>query len=227
MTIDFTKFGLPADVDLQELQNRIARSNGNGVSLYSGHDSFGLAYRFFIFDEYNQAKSKAAGIELFDQVEMMEVFVDKKTRLHIKVDDRIRYKYPEEYARFKQNREAPGTPLDKWGVMPSNEVATLVKDGIFTVEQFALQPVDKVQGRYPASFYEHFERAQQFVAAKTGKVEADKMAQKMIDLQRAYSELESKLQSLIVSAEEAPEPKKRGRKPKAEKKIITDEDFEQ
>ena len=224
MNIDFTKFGLPADADLQELQNRVARSNGNGVSLYSGHDKFGLAYRFFIYDNYNPVKSKAAGIELFDQIEMMEVFVDKKTRLHVMVDNQIRQTYPDEYARFIQNREAPGTPLDKWGVMPSNEIATLVKDGIFTVEQFALQPADKVQGRYPPSFFEHFERAQQFVAAKSGKVEAEKMAEKMIELQRAYADLEAKLQS-IVSADAA--PKKRGRKPKAEKKIVTDEDFEQ
>ena len=230
--LDLSRFGLPIDADMGELQARVARSNGNGVATYSGHDQYGLAFRFFIFDKYNKVKSQLAGVELYDPIEMIEIFIDRKTRLHQKVTDKIRYRHEEEYQRFKEGREAPGTPLDKWGVIPSHEIATLVKAGIFSVEQLALQSADRIQGKFPAVFFEHFQRAQQFVAAKTGRVEAEKMADKMLELQRGYAEMMAKMskleeeRDLLLQSGNQPAVK-RGRKPKADKKIITDADFEQ
>lgn len=229
MSLDLTAYGLPEGADLAALQGRVATPLGNGVTNYSGHDQYGLAFRFFVYDNYNQLKSKAAKCELFDQVEMIEIFVDKKTRLHKMVTDKIRYRYPEEYKRFREGREAPGTPLDKWGVIPSNEIQTLVKDGIFTVEQFALQSADKVQGRYPAVFFEHFERAQQFVASKTGNVQVEKVASELIELQRGYAALQAQLAEMAAEKEQilATKSGKAAPKKKAAKgKIITDKDFE-
>ncbi len=235
-----------AQEDFAKIQSR-AVTGGNGVERhYSGHDSKGLGFRFFVFDRYNKLKSdltKTAqnpyGVEMFDPIEMREVFIDKKTRLHQIVTDRIRHRFPEEYRRFKEGMEAPGTPLSKWGVVPSHECATLFKAGIFTVEQLALQSSDKIQGGFPKVFFDHFIRAQQFVAAKTGLVDVKETADKMAELQKSYALLEHRLNSMYEENKillAGGKPKARSRKtvkkvvsvpkklPKG--KIITDKDFD-
>ena len=236
-------FGLPADA-MPDLLAMHQKNLGNGVSrLYSGHDSHGLAFRFFTFDKYNKVKSEAAGgVALYDPIPMREVFIDKKTRLHEKVTERMKEQYREEWTRYEAQMEAPGTPLTKWGEMPSNEIATLVKDGIFTVEQFALQNSDKVQARYPKRFFDHFTKAQQFVARKSGLVEVEKNAAAMVELQRQYAQMEARLIQMegerndLLSARpaaEKPARKKRGPNKKKPSKLVTvsgdrlvtDEDF--
>lgn len=202
MSIPLHLLPIEAQKDFERIKS--APLSNNGVERhYSGHDGYGLAFRFFIFDRYNKQKSEQtktpanpSGIEIFDQVEMREVFVDKKTRLHEIVTDRIRAKFPEEYRRFKQGLEAPGLSLSKWGVVPSNEVATLNKFGIFTVEQLAVQSADKIQSTFPAAYFEHFTRAQQHVAAKSGNFEIEKQAEKLVEMQKAYAQLEQRLLSL-------------------------------
>ena len=164
-----------------------------------------------------------SGIEIFDQVEMREVFVDKKTRLHELVTDKIRHRYPEEYRRFTEGKEAPGTPLDKWGVIPSNEIQTLVKDGVFSVEQLALLDADKVQHRYPRQFFDYFTRAQQFVAAKSGRFEVEKNAEALVELQKNYALLQQQLASLMEERDDLLTKKKGGRP----KKIVTAEEAHQ
>lgn len=217
-----------AQADFEKIKTS-ALSNNGVERHYSGHDGYGLGFRFFIYDRYNKMKSEAtktpanpSGIEIFDQIEMQEVFVDKKTRLHKIVNDRIRNKYPEEYRRFKDGLDAPGLSLSKWGVIPSNEVATLNKAGIFTVEQLAVQNADKIQSNFPRQFFEHFTRAQQHVAAKSGNVEVQKQAEALVEMQKAYAQLEQRLISLeeekmallkaTLNKTEAPKPSdKRGR----------------
>jgi hypothetical protein len=238
MTLDLNRFGLPAEAaaDLPALQSRVAVSQGRaGVSMhYSGHDAHGLGFRFFVHEVYNKIKSEAtksranpAGIEIFDPVECREIFVDRMTRAIEIVTNKTKQRFPDEYARFVEQREAPGTPLDKWGIMPSNEYMTLLKDGIFTVEQFALQSSDKVQGRYPPAFYDYFIRAQQFVAAKTGHVEVKEMADNMAKLQRDYAQLQEQMAALMSAQPKAKGKSKGKSKAKPKGRIITEEDFNQ
>jgi hypothetical protein len=241
MTLPLHLLPPQAQADFEKIKTS-ALSNNGVERHYSGHDGYGLGFRFFIYDRYNKMKSEAtktpanpSGIEIFDQIEMQEIFVDKKTRLHKIVNDRIRNKYPEEYRRFKDGLDAPGLSLSKWGVIPSNEVATLNKAGIFTVEQLAVQNADKIQSNFPRVFFEHFTRAQQHVAAKSGNVEVQKQAEAMVEMQKAYAQLEQRLISLeeekmallkaTLNKTEAPKPsEKRGRgRPK---KLILEEGVE-
>lgn len=227
---------LPPDAqeDFAKLSTKAVDSFGAVNRHYSGHTDKGLAFRFFINDKYNKQKSEATktplnpyGVEIFDQVEMIEIFVDRKTRLHLKVDDKIKYKYAEEYKRFRDGQEAPGTSLAKWGVVPSNEVATFAKAGIFSVEQLALKSADMIQGKFPKQFFEHFVRAQQFVAAKSGRVEVEKQAEAMVELQKNYARLETELrrmqQEREIILDTAPTLKKGRGRPK--KIIESTEDF--
>lgn len=202
MTLPLHLLPQQAQADFEKLKSSALSSNGVERH-YSGHDGHGLGFRFFIFDRYNKMKSEAtktpanpSGIEMFDQIEMREVFVDKKTRLHQIVNDKIRNRYPEEYRRFKDGLDAPGLSLSKWGVVPSNEVATLNKAGIWTVEQLAVQNADKIQSNFPRVFFDHFTRAQQHVAAKTGNVEVEKQAEALVEMQKRYAQLEQRLISL-------------------------------
>lgn len=202
MTIPLHLLPPQAQADFEKIKSSPLSSNGVERH-YSGHDGHGLAFRFFVFDRYNKMKSEAtktpsnpSGVEIFDPVEMQEVFVDKKTRLHKIVNDRIRSRYPEEYRRFKDGLEAPGLSLAKWGVIPSHEVATLNKAGIFTVEQLAIQNADKIQSNFPRGFFEYFTRAQQHIAAKTGNAEVEKQAEALVEMQKAYAQLERRLLSL-------------------------------
>jgi hypothetical protein len=201
MTIPLHLLPQQAQADFEKIKSSALSSNGVERH-YSGHDGYGLGFRFFIFDRYNKLKSdetkspaNPSGVEIFDRVEMREVFVDKKTRLHEIVTDRIRAQYPEEYRRFKEGLDAPGLPLAKWGVIPSNEVATFAKAGIFTVEQLAAQNSDKIAA-FPKQFFDYFTRAQQHVAAKSGNFEIEKQAEKLVDMQKAYAQLEQRLLSL-------------------------------
>ena len=237
MTLPLHLLPPQAQADFEKIKSSSLSSNGVDRH-YSGHDGHGLAFRFFIYDRYNKMKSEAtktpinpSGIEMFDQVEMREVFVDKKTRLHELVTDRIRQMFPEEYRRFKDGLDAPGLPLSKWGVIPSNEVATLNKMNIFTVEQLAVQSADKIQSTLPRNFFEHFTRAQQHIAAKTGNVEVEKQAEALVEMQKAYAKLEQRLISLeeekiallqaTLTKTAAPDSAKKGRgRPK---KVIIEE----
>lgn len=228
MSVDLNKFvrstdgvtkrlGIPLPAmaeDIPELQARVNKgvSRGNGVNMhYSGHDNYGLAFRFFIHNEKNEAASKLAKCELFDQVFCREVFVDKKTKVVQRVTQKIKDTWPDEWAAFEERKEAPGTPLDRWNHMPSNEILTLIKDGIYTVEQFAHQPSDKIK-KYPPKFREHFEAAQQFVAAKSGLPAAKEMADKFIALERDYLQLQEQVAFLTAQSKQKGGVKKPGAK---------------
>lgn len=219
------RMGIPMPAmaeDLPELQARVNKgvSRGNGVNIhYSGHDDYGLAFRFFIHDEKNDAASKLAKCEMFDQIECREVFVDKKTKVVQRITQKIKDKWPEEYEAFQNRREAPGTPLDKWGVMKSNEILTLVNLGIYTVEQFSMQPGDKIK-KLPQNFRDHFESAQQFVARKSGLPAAKEMADKFLALEKAYQKQQEEIAFLTAQA------KQKTGKPKAKKAPVREKKSE-
>lgn len=224
---------LPPDA-VKDFEKMQTKSLGNGVDrIYSGHDQFGLAFRFFIFDEYNALTSKLANMEMFDRTEMKETFVDKKTRLHEKVTNAMRVKHPEEYRRFKEGLDAPGTPLRQWGVIPSNECRTLEAAGIFTVEQLSLKNADYVQSAFPAAYFEYFTRAQQHVARMSGVAQVEQNTELLVQLQKELALMKhehsllrdenQKLAAIVVTGKEPAKSKKTwSRKKGARAKESTD-----
>lgn len=181
----------------------------DGVSRFiSGHDQ-GVAYKFFVLPIYNALKSKAGGYEVFDEVEMIEWYPDSFTvavervrllpeaLLHVdEFTGEVYGKYAESYKNFKLGKAQTGTQLSKWGVLSDGQVATLNSNHIYTVEQFAAFPKAKIQSKFPADFVEAYERAQQHLATKEQRFEADKRASELAELTQRNSKLESELQAL-------------------------------
>lgn len=173
--MDLSNYKLPKDANPPQLS---AYQLDNGVARYSGHKK-GLGFRFFVHKQYNPLKSKLLNREIYEEKEMIEYFIDKKTKGHFLVDDAIKREHYEAYDRFKRGLEAAGTPLNQWDALNYEEVVTLAKEGIFSVEQFATLPRSRVEGRFIPSIVEAFDRAIRFVATKHERVDLDKYAEEM------------------------------------------------
>lgn len=217
-------------------------SVGSGASRFmSGHDK-GVAYRFFTKPVYNETKSKLCGYEKFDEIEMIEWLTDKYNHpteqvrflpeelLHTDtLTGEVRGRYSESYKRYKEGKAAPGTPLEKWGVFSDGEVATLAMNGIFSVEQFAALSKDRIASKFPTNFVDAHERAIQFTNGKSNKVEADKQAAQMLELERKNAKLEAELEAIkaAITAQGSrrdAEDKEEKRRPGRPRKVIDQND---
>lgn len=206
----------------EEAAKDLARQNLNfqnlsdGVTKISGHDK-GVGFRFFIHDEKNELKSEIGGYDHFDEIEMIEWFPDGFNT----PNERVKYlpkemlnfnrqgeavggAYLEAYKRFREGKTAIGTPLSKWGILSSGHVASLASIGVHTVEQLAVQPRGKFEGIYPKEICESVIQATQFVNAKEGKYEADKLVNELADMKKAdvkkdeaIAELQAQVKALI------------------------------
>lgn len=211
-----------------------------GVSRFiSGHDQ-GVAYKFFIHPEYNAMKSKAGGYEVFDEIEMIEWYPDSKCRptervrllpealLHVdEFTGQVFGKYAEAYRNFKLGKAQAGTQLGKWGILSDGQIATLNANHVYTVEQFAAFPKAKIQSKFPSEFIDAWDRAQQFLASKEQRFEADKRASELAELAQKNTKLEAELNELrkMVADSMAKDVHQEGakRKPGRPKKEVVDD----
>lgn len=202
-------FILPGNAAADIAQKMRAVDMGDGVSMMSGHDG-AMSYRFFVHPEYNSVKSEELGYEVFDEIEMIEWLADRGTKPTEQVrflppallsfnreGQAVRGKYLDSYLRFKEGKNAPGMPLNKWGVLSDGEVATLGAAGIFSVEQYAAMPKDRIAGRYPDNFVDAHSRAVQYVNGKLVREANQETATKLEALEGANSELLAKYNELM------------------------------
>lgn len=186
-------------------QVRQSQSLGNGVDFFSGHDG-GVSFRFLTIAERNEVLSKKLGYAKFDPVELIQWFVDSKmkptARLTELPEELLSFdpitkevqggKYLSEYRNFKQGLSAPGLALSQWGELDQCDLETLVNSGIFSVEQLAAQPDDKIN-RFHDTIKEAFEKAAQFVNGKQNRVESEKIALELLEVTQKNSKLEDAL----------------------------------
>lgn len=181
---------------------------GDGVEMFLAHDK-GISYRFYKHPVYNTTKSAISKYERFDDINMIEWFVDKRMKPVeqvrflppelLRLDEQgnpIGGKYAESYSRWLTGVKTPGLPLGKWGVLTDSDVATLASGGVFSVEQLASMPRSSVVGKYHTEIVEAFERAIQYVAGKTLAVDRDKVADEILALTNANKEKDKKLEAL-------------------------------
>lgn len=196
--------------------------------MFLAHDK-GTSYRFYIHPIYNAQKSKIAKYERFDDITMIEWFVDKRN----KPVEQVRFlppellaldeegratggRYAESYNRWLDGVKTPGLPLSKWGVLSDSDVATLSSGGVFSVEQFASMPRAKVTGKYHTEIIEAFERAIQYVAGKIATVDRDQHADEILALHKANAEKEQAIEELQMQMKALLSKKKGGRPRKVE-----------
>lgn len=209
---------------------------GDGVTRYlAGHDG-GIPYRFFKMPIYNRIKSELAGYEVFDEIEMIEFYVDKKNIDHVRVKElppellsfnkltgEPQGRYAADYKRFCEGKTVVGTSLKRWGILSDSHVASLEADRVYTVEQFAALPKNAVASRYPHEFVEAHERAVQFLASREYREQDGKALDALVQMKREntkqatalqeqaalIAKLQEQISALSQGLEKATQPKRR------------------
>ena len=189
-------------------QNYQSNSLGDGVDMFMAHDK-GLSYRFYICPVKNEVKSKIAKYEIFDEIHMIEWFIDRKNKICERVrllpEELLKFDedgmcisglYMKAYQNFLEGKNTPGLPLSKWGVLSDGDVATLASAGIFSVEQLAAQPKNKFAGKYHAEIIEGYERAIQHVSSKDARADATTHINELVKLQQELSKKDDALATL-------------------------------
>ena len=217
-------FPIP-DVAREAFQKQGFQSSGltDGVDMFLAHDK-GMSYRFYIHPIYNATKSKIAKYERFDEIQMIEWFVDKRNKpveqirflppqlLQLDEEGRgIGGAYAESFNRWLDGAKTPGLPLNKWGVLSDADCATLASAGVFSVEQFASLPRAKVTGKDHTEIIEAFERAIQYVAGKIGSVDRDRQADEILELHKANAAKDEAIEELQMQMKALLSKKKGGR----------------
>jgi hypothetical protein len=191
----------------------------------SGHDK-GVAYRFFIHPVYNPTKSEELGYEVFDDIEMIEWLIDRKSKpteqvrllppdllKWNRVGDLVGGRYKDAYESWKTGKASPGTPLRRWGLLGDGQVASLEAEGIFTVEQFNELGRDRIAARYPQEYVEAHDRAEKFLAAQAIRAENVETVERLKKLEAERAEMAAKIEALQAlvetKKEDAPSPVKK------------------
>lgn len=125
-------------VDLDSIRAMVAgRANGSV-----------LPARFYVEAQENPAKSAAAGRPVFDDVEMIEIIIDRTDTRQRPVTKADIEAYPALYLAFKQGEsqeKAEGTPLREWPPIKRSQAESLAAAGIRTVEHLAGASDGKLQ----------------------------------------------------------------------------------
>lgn len=206
--------------------NAVAIGDGVNRLAIAGHNQ-GVAYYFKVDQVYNPQKSEECGYEVFEPMEQCYHIIDRKNISVMPIQmaprellafnrdgDCIGGKYRDAYINWKSGKDQPGTALRKWDVVSDSEIATLEAEGIFTIEQFAEYPRDRIGSRYPENFMKAHTRAQQWVAGKEMREKAGEQATELNALRKQNEDLVerlAKLESLLSSKEE--------KKPKVKNKL--------
>jgi hypothetical protein len=97
--------------------------------------------QFYKTTKQNKAKSEKEGRPIFDEIEMVRVFIpgDRLFTPVFPVADEHRQRWPEEYAAFKrgETRAASGTPLEHWPILTTGRIAEFKALNILSVEELA------------------------------------------------------------------------------------------
>lgn len=184
---------------------------GDGISRFvSGHDK-GVAYTFFTHAEYNQAKSKISGYDVCDEEDMIMWHKSKYQKPTEKVKflpsnllgfdedgNCVSGKYKEDYLRFKEGKGAIGLSLDKWstGELSTADIAVLAKNTIFTVEQLAEIPEERIRSKFAPDMIEIHRRALEYVKGKDMRAINNEQASKMLELEQVNKKLMDRLDAL-------------------------------
>lgn len=213
-----------------QLSQKVLSNSGGGRAIEfesAGHDK-GMAYRFFVHQEKNQIKSEQFEMDIPDSIDMIEWIRDRDhkptERVKLlppqllkfnKAGECVSGAYKEAYLAWKNGLSAPGLSLGRWEKASQADVFTLSSQGIFTVQQFASLPRDRVIGRFPESLVKLFEEAIHYVNAQNPKVDIEAYANELLALKQERSKLTDKLEALTKTVEELSSqqaaPKRRGR----------------
>jgi hypothetical protein len=131
--------------------NRFIQEEANGVrdpstGRFAKHKDYGgdlgLNVQFTTEPVFSKKETYlAGGVPKYVDMDFITITIpgDKYTEVHRPVTDYDQWKFPREYAAFKQGQDAElvGTPLNMWPALQPSQVAELKHQGIRTIEQLA------------------------------------------------------------------------------------------
>jgi hypothetical protein len=153
--------------------------------------------------EYASEKQKSG---LFENVEMIRIWMDKNTEVVRKVTESDKTRFAERYAAFKAGEEMPeeGTPIRLCAFATPADVSACKAERIFTVEQLVETPDERLARA----------RLINFKYMARDYLEAQKRTGYVGELREKIQQLEAQVEMLKERAgkdEVVETPKKRGR----------------
>jgi hypothetical protein len=114
----------------------------------------GITPLFFVQPIKNPSKTQDAGRPIFDNTECVTLLVagDQYNQITIPVDGKIKERFPDQYQKWRDRKEAmtiSGTPIKQWPLIGPAQIAEFEAIKIFSVEALANIPdssLQKVQG---------------------------------------------------------------------------------
>lgn len=169
--------------------------------------------KFRIHSELSHHKSKAAGMPVYDDVEVIEMRVPgEKEPVIVAATEFHKRRFPREYEAFKKGQESAhtGTPLDLLFPTSPSTVKQLQAFHIFSIQQLAsISDTAKTQIPMGQSLVD---RAKEYLA----RAGAGQNFHAMEEMQRQIAALTARLEEAGVPAPEMPsvipaeQPKRRG-----------------
>ena len=180
---------------------------------------------------FNKAESFFAGITKYSDMDFITIIAPgdtgKLATVHTPVTEYHKWRFPVEYAAFKNGQGAliTGTPLSLWPLMTPSQIKDLEFKGIRTVEQVA--ELSDSNAASMTGFYKLKQQAKQFLASAKDTAQAGAMqaeleavkAQAKADMDAMKAQMAQLLELMQAKAapqveaddtqEEAPAPKKK------------------
>lgn len=158
---------------------------------------------FFVQPVLNQAKSEAAGREIYDEIEMWELRFPGNN-LHVptgRVTDQERRRWPQQYDAFKKMGShaegISGTPLEQWPFVGRAMIAELRYLNILTVEHLAATDDNGISRIGPGG-RKLVECAKAWLAEAEGSANTMALAAAKVQLQETVDVQNTKINELIA-----------------------------
>jgi hypothetical protein len=178
--------------------------------------SDGCIPRFHVKAVESKARSEVEGRPVFDEVPYVEILIpgDRTSIVDRPLQDADKDRWPQQYARFKENRErvVTGTPLELWPYLNVARVAELRALNIFSVEAIA-DLSDTGLGKIGPEARELQQRAKAFLQPQSA-TETDLRTENQ-ELRGQIANLQAQHDEAMRMLDEKTAPKKPGRPKKA------------
>ncbi len=110
----------------------------DGTAIFAKDDQ--LLVKFYRHPELSQVKSKASGLPVYDDVDMISVIQPgEKDPVQVMASDMHKRRFPKQWEAYKAGVElaSSGTPLDHLFPSEPGIILTLKNFNVFTVQQLA------------------------------------------------------------------------------------------
>ena len=186
----------------------------SGLSAGAGLDDFGATN----FEEMNRGvtpvfirepvkndqKTKAEGRPIFDEMEIVRLFVagDQYNQVSHPVDDRIKERFAKQYREWKErgtDRHISGTPLRQWPLLTVANVAEFEALNVFNVEGLATLPDSALQRSF--GLREWRAKAQAYLEAAKGGAAAAALAEENLAMKDEIASMREEMKRLSAIVE--------------------------